>query len=104
MVTWAMVANAFFALANRIQTERSHTVVRGGPYRYVRHPGYVGSIGFELATPLLLGSWWALLPGVISALLMLIRTALEDRLLQHELSGYSLYAQHTRYRLLPGVW
>lgn len=104
LVTWAMVANTFFALANRIQTERGHIVVTGGPYRYVRHPGYVGSIVFELATPLLLGSWWALLPGIISALLMLIRTALEDRSLRHELSGYSLYAQQTRYRLLPGVW
>jgi len=44
---------------------------------YVRHPGYVGAIGFELATPILLGSVWALLPGALSALLMIVRTALE---------------------------
>lgn len=104
VVTWAMVANAFFALANRIQSERGHTVATGGPYRYVRHPGYVGAILFELATPILLGSFWALLPGGLSALLMLVRTALEDRTLQRELAGYVDYTRHVRYRLLPGVW
>lgn len=104
LVTWAMVANAFFALANRIQTERGHTVATGGPYRYVRHPGYVGSIVFELATPIVLGSFWALFPGGLSALLMIVRTALEDRTLQNELAGYHDYVQRVRYRLLPGVW
>ena len=104
LVTWAMVANAFFALANRIQTERGHTVVASGPYRAVRHPGYVGSIVFEVASPLMLGSLWALVPGGISALLMVVRTALEDRSLHQELAGYTDYAQRVRYRLLPGVW
>jgi protein-S-isoprenylcysteine O-methyltransferase Ste14 len=73
LVTWAM--------ANRIQSEHGHTVATGGPYRYVRHPGYVGAMLFELATPILLGSFWALLPGGLSALLMVVRTALEDRTL-----------------------
>lgn len=104
LVTWAMVANAYFALANRIQTERGHTVATGGPYRYLRHPGYAGSILFELATPILLGSFWALIPGGVSALAMLVRTGLEDRSLQRELAGYPGYAQRVRYRLLPGIW
>jgi protein-S-isoprenylcysteine O-methyltransferase Ste14 len=104
LVTWAMLANAFFALANRIQTERGHTAATGGPYRYVRHPGYAGSILFELATPILLGSFWALIPGGLSALLMIVRTVLEDRSLQTELAGYPDYARRVRYRLLPGVW
>lgn len=103
LVTWAMVANTFFALANRIQSEHGHTVATGGPYRYVRHPGYVGAMLFELATPILLGSFWALLPGGLSALLMVVRTALEDRTLQRELAGYVDYLQQVRYRLLPGV-
>lgn len=102
--TWAMVANAFFALANRIQTDRGHTVATGGPYRYIRHPGYAGSILFELATPIILGSLWALILGVVSALLMIGRTILEDRSLHKELAGYSAYAEHTRFRLLPGIW
>ncbi|HMN28142.1 MAG TPA: isoprenylcysteine carboxylmethyltransferase family protein, partial [Caldilineaceae bacterium] len=71
---------------------------------YVRHPGYAGSILFELSTPILLGSLWALIPAFISAVAMLVRTALEDRSLQSELAGYADYARRVRYRLLPGVW
>lgn len=104
LVTWAMVANAYFALANRIQTERGHTVATGGPYRFVRHPGYTGAILFELATPILLGSAWALIPGGVSALALVVRTVLEDRSLQTELAGYPAYAGRVRYRLLPGAW
>jgi protein-S-isoprenylcysteine O-methyltransferase Ste14 len=104
LVTWSMAANAFFSQVVRIQADRDHTVATGGPYRYVRHPAYVGTFAFELATPILLGSLWALIPGVISALLILVRTALEDKTLQEELLGYREYARHTRYRLLPGIW
>ena len=102
--TWAMAANAFFSMMVRIQDDRGHAVVTGGPYQFVRHPGYVGTIALELATPILLGSLWALIAGVLAALLMVVRTALEDRTLRKELEGYTEYAQQTRYRLLPGVW
>jgi protein-S-isoprenylcysteine O-methyltransferase Ste14 len=102
--TWAMVSNAYFTTLNRIQTERGHAVADGGPYRYVRHPGYSGVVLFELATPLVLGSWWALIFGVVNAALIVARTALEDRSLKADLPGYTEYAEKTRYRLLPGVW
>ena len=104
LTTWAMVANAFFSEVVRIQDDRGHTVATGGPYRYARHPGYVGQIAFELAVSVALGSLWALIPGVLSALLIILRTALEDRTLQEELAGYQEYAGRVRYRLLPGVW
>lgn len=102
--TWAMATNAFFSLVNRIQGERGHTVATGGPYRYVRHPAYAGTLAFELATPIMLGSLWALIPGILNALLIVVRAALEDKTLRSELPGYAEYAQRTRYRLLPGVW
>jgi protein-S-isoprenylcysteine O-methyltransferase Ste14 len=101
---WAMASNAFFAEGVRIQQERGHTVAAGGPYRYVRHPGYVGAILSQAATPFLLGSAWALIPSVASAALYVVRTYLEDQALRQELPGYEAYAQRTRYRLLPGVW
>jgi len=101
---WAMACNAFFAEGVRIQTERGHTVTSGGPYRYVRHPGYVGSILSQVATPFLLGSPWALIPSLATGALFVLRTYLEDKTLQAELPGYREYAQVTRYRLLPGVW
>jgi len=102
--TWAMAVNAFFSQIVRIQKDRGHAVVTGGPYQFVRHPGYVGTIAFELATPIMLGSLWALIAGVVAALLVVVRTALEDRTLRKELEGYTEYVQQTRYRLLPGVW
>jgi len=101
---WAMAANKFFSGVIRIQEDRGHTVQTGGPYRFVRHPGYVGGILHHVAAPLMLGSWWALIPGGIGALLFVIRTALEDKTLQDELPGYVEYAHETRYRLVPGVW
>lgn len=104
VVAWATGANAFFSQIVRIQAERGHTVATRGPYRWVRHPAYGGSILSELAVPILLGSWWALAVGAVVAMLFIVRTALEDRALQRELTGYTEYAQRVRYRLLPGVW
>ncbi len=101
---WAMASNAFFAEGVRIQTERGHTVATGGPYRYVRHPGYSGAILAMVASPMLLGSPWALIPAIVSAALYAVRTSLEDKLLRAELPGYEAYAQQTRYRLVPGIW
>ncbi|HML24356.1 MAG TPA: isoprenylcysteine carboxylmethyltransferase family protein [Aggregatilinea sp.] len=103
-VLWAMVANAYFSATVRIQTDRNHRVVSSGPYRLVRHPGYTGAIVFQLGMPLVLDSWWALIPSACAIVCYVIRTALEDRTLQAELPGYENYAQRVRYRLLPGVW
>jgi protein-S-isoprenylcysteine O-methyltransferase Ste14 len=104
LTTWAMTSNTFFSLVYRIQEDRDHAVATAGPYRFVRHPGYVGTIAFELATPILLGSLWALIPGTLAAVLTVVRTALEDRSLCEDLESYTEYAQKVRYRLLPGVW
>jgi protein-S-isoprenylcysteine O-methyltransferase Ste14 len=104
LVVWATGTNAFFSQVVRIQSERGHTVISSGPYRYVRHPAYVGMILVVLGAPIMLGSWWALIPGVVSALLVIVRTSLEDRTLQAELPGYTEYARRIRYRLMPGVW
>jgi protein-S-isoprenylcysteine O-methyltransferase Ste14 len=83
---------------------RGHTVVDAGPYRAVRHPGYVGWIVSALAAPLLLGSVWALVPAALGSCVMVARTALEDRTLRRELPGYEDYATRVRSRLLPWVW
>ncbi len=101
---WATASNPFFSQIVRVQAERGHHVVVGGPYRYVRHPAYLGGILYELASPVLLASWWSLTVGVFGAMLLVLRTALEDRTLQAELSGYADYASAVRSRLLPGIW
>lgn len=104
LFSWALASNKFFSSVVRIQMDRGHTVASGGPYQYVRHPGYVAMIISTLATPLMLGSLWALIPAGLVACLYVARTALEDKTLQEELSGYRDYAQQVRYRLLPGIW
>ena len=104
ILLWAMAANAFFAEGVRIQEERGHTVATGGPYRFVRHPGYAGAILGIAGGPLLLGSWWAVIPAVLALAGYVLRTGLEDRTLRKELAGYRDFALRTRYRLLPGVW
>jgi len=104
LTTWAMASNRFFYGVLRIAKDRGHTVATSGPYRYVRHPGYVGAIAFDLATPLILGSPWALIPAGLTTCIIILRTVLEDRTLQDELDGYKYYAQQVRYRLVPGVW
>ncbi len=101
---WAMSVNKFFSKFVRIQKGRGHQVVTAGPYRHVRHPGYVGWMMMNLAPPVILGSWWALIPAALAVCGMIVRTALEDRTLQNELAGYKEYAQRVRYKLLPGVW
>lgn len=102
--SWALVANRFFSGVVRIQKERGHEVVTSGPYAIVRHPGYLGACLSYLGMVLMLGSPWALIPYVFELAVIIARTALEDRLLQAELPGYSTYAQRTRFRLLPGIW
>ena len=102
--TWAMLANRFFSAVVRIQTDRGHTVVTTGPYRFVRHPGYAAGVLGYLAMPLLLNSLWASIPALLTIGLIIARTKLEDDTLQAELPGYVDYTQQTRYRLLPGVW
>jgi len=102
--SWAMITNAYFSTAVRIQGDRGQTVCTSGPYRFVRHPGYVGYILQALSVSFLLGSLWALIPGIIATVSMIIRTSFEDRMLQAELPGYSDYSLLVRNRLLPGVW
>jgi protein-S-isoprenylcysteine O-methyltransferase Ste14 len=102
--SYALIENRFFSGTVRIQTDRGHQVVSGGPYRWIRHPGYAGGMLTYLATPLLLDSSWAMIPAVLSAITMLYRTNLEDATLKNELHGYSDYMQHVRFRVLPGVW
>jgi len=101
---WAFLENQFFSGTVRIQTDRGHYVIDTGPYRYVRHPGYVSAIWTFMAIPVMFGSLWGLIPGLFTFALFILRTALEAKTLQEELPGYKEYTQRTKYRLFPGIW
>ena len=104
IVLWAKKANKFFSTVVRIQKDRGQTVCKDGPYRFVRHPGYLGGLLCNIVTPFVLSSFWGLIPAVIAVVLLFIRTYLEDKTLQRELEGYTDYTNEARYRLLPGIW
>ena len=101
---WAVASNRFFSTFVRIQEDRGHVVESGGPYRFIRHPGYAGAILAAIALPLALGSIYALAPALIGSIGFIIRTYLEDNQLKNELAGYLEYASRVRYRLFPGGW
>ena len=73
----------------RIQDDRVHRVAKEGPYRFVRHPMYTGTVLSWVASPVFLGSWWALVPNTLACSVLILRTVLEDRTLHKELDGYA---------------
>ena len=99
-----MRVNTFLSRFAEIQKDRGHRVITEGPYHFIRHPMYAAIIVLIISIPLLLGSFWSLIPGGVMIVLIIIRTALEDRMLHAELKDYRSYADKVRYRLLPGLW
>lgn len=104
IMLWAKRENKFFSSVVRIQKDRGQTVCKEGPYGFVRHPGYLGGIIFTIATPIVLASFWGLIPALLSVVMLFIRTYLEDKILQEELEGYKEYTNEVKYRIIPGIW
>jgi protein-S-isoprenylcysteine O-methyltransferase Ste14 len=101
---WAMAVNRFFEWTARIQDDGHQRVCMSGPYRILRHPGYTGLIFSILSYPLILGSWWGFVLSGMLTIITVMRTAMEDRMLQMELPGYTEYTKQVKYRLIPLVW
>jgi protein-S-isoprenylcysteine O-methyltransferase Ste14 len=104
LVTWAMGNNIFYSNDDITQIYPEQYVISTGPYEFLRHPGNAGMIILSLALPVSFGSLWALIPGGFLVLTLVVRTALEDRILQEDLDGYRDYSRRVRYRLIPGIW
>jgi protein-S-isoprenylcysteine O-methyltransferase Ste14 len=104
IVLWAKKTNKFYAETVRIQYERYHAVITDGPYRYVRHPGYLGYMILCISAPLMLGSLTALFPSTLTVLGYLARTIIEDVSLQRQFKGYYDYTKKVPFRLFPGIW
>ncbi len=102
--SYALLENRFFSGVVRIQTDRGHSVVTTGPYRWVRHPGYTGALLAFFATPFLLDARWALVATAVLTVALIVRTRLEDRTLLARLTGYADYARGVPFRLMPGLW
>ena len=104
MFTWPMLENKWFSSMVRIQSDLGQQVVQTGPYKYVRHPGYVGGILMAIGFGLVFGSLWSLIPAGVTTVILVLRTYLEDNMLKKELPGYLEYTKKVKYRLIPVVW
>jgi protein-S-isoprenylcysteine O-methyltransferase Ste14 len=87
-----------------VEVEVGQQVVSTGPYGFVRHPMYAGAIVLFLATPVALGSLWALAPALGLSATVVVRLLDEERYLARRLSGYAAYQHQVRFRLVPGIW
>lgn len=87
-----------------VEVEKGQRLITTGPYAWVRHPMYLGVSLLYVATPLALGSYWAVLPALLIVPLLVVRIIHEEKVLQRDLPGYAAYQQTTRYRLIPGLW
>lgn len=96
--------NTFLSPLVRIQKERRQRVVSTGVYSLVRHPMYLGWILMFQGAPLLLGSLWGILGGLVLALLLVVRIPIEEAMLLRELDGYGEYCTKVRFRLVPFIW
>jgi len=96
--------NTFATTAVRVQEERGQRVISTGPYYYVRHPLYAGSLLLFVGTPLLLGSWFGLVFAIVPIVGLGMRAILEESVLREELPGYDTYMKQVRYRFVPHAW
>lgn len=97
-----MRENAY--LSRTVKVEEGQTVISTGLYAVVRHPMYTASTVMFLALPLILGSWYALIPFALYPVIMVIRIRGEEKLLTAELSGYEEYTRKVKYRMIPFIW
>lgn len=101
---YVLVLRANTYASRIVEVEEGQQVISSGPYALVRHPMYLAMILLMTASPLALGSYWAMLPSILFIALLAARAMNEEELLQKELAGYSEYMQKVRYRLFPGAW
>ncbi len=99
---WVLTVNSY--LSRIVEVDAGQKVVSTGPYGIVRHPMYFGVSLMYAASPLALGSYWAILPAVLIVPLLMARIGNEEEVLLRDLPGYAEYRQKVKYRLLPGVW
>ena len=97
-----MRENAY--LSRTVKVEEGQTVISTGLYAVVRHPMYTASTVMFLTLPLILGSWYALIPFALYPVIMVVRIRGDEKLLTAELSGYEEYTRKVRYRLIPFIW
>ena len=101
-ILWVFLENRW--AGRTVETFDGQQVISTGPYAIVRHPMYSCACVLYVATPVALGSWWAVPPALAFTLIFIPRILNEEAVLVRELAGYNEYRSRVRYRLMPFVW
>ena len=99
---WTLLTNSYLSRVVEVDTDQK--VISTGPYAIVRHPMYAGISLMYIASPVALGSFWALIPALFIVPILVARLRNEEQVLLRDLPGYEEYTHKVRYRLLPGIW
>ena len=91
-------------LSRTIEVSEGQEVISTGLYGIVRHPMYLATLFLFLSMPIILGSWWAVIPFLCYIPIIVARILDEERLLVTQLDGYADYCRRVRWRILPYVW
>ncbi len=83
---------------------KDHDLITTGPYRYIRHPMYVGFILMMISLPIALGSFLSFIVSWFFPIILIIRIRIEERMLIDHLPGYKEYMEEVQYRLLPRIY
>jgi len=87
-----------------IEIQKEQKLVDTGMYSIVRHPMYFSATILFAFTPLVLGSYYALIPMIFIPVLLVIRIKNEEKVLIKGLKGYDEYMKKVKFRILPFLW
>ena len=102
MYAEVMRENAY--LSRTVEVQEGQKVISTGLYGVVRHPMYLATLLMFLPIPLILGSFWGLIPMLLYPVILVIRILNEEKVLSEGLEGYAEYKNKVKYRLIPLVW
>lgn len=91
-------------MAAAITVEKDQPVISTGPYAWIRHPMYLGTLVWIFFTSPALGSWWGMLAMLPLLVILVFRIFDEERYLRENLPGYTAYCAKVRWRLAPFVF
>ena len=102
MYAEVMRENAY--LSRTVEVQENQKVVSTGLYAIVRHPMYLATLFMFLPMPLILGSFWGIIPFSFYIVAIVLRIINEEKVLTSQLEGYSEYKNKVKYRLIPFIW
>jgi protein-S-isoprenylcysteine O-methyltransferase Ste14 len=91
-------------LSRTVEVQKGQKIIDTGLYGIVRHPMYFATLLMFLPIPLILGSFFGLIPFILYPIVIVIRIINEEKVLTEGLDGYSEYKKRVRYRLIPFIW